>query len=53
MTIKQAYKVLKHHAEWRQGRNSEMLEPAQLTKAIEVVLAYLKNKLTQSANATV
>lgn len=53
MTIKQAYKVLKHHAEWRQGLNNEMLEASQLTKAIEVVLAYLENKLTQSKYAAV
>ena len=53
MTIKQAYKVLKHHADWRQGRNSEMIEPAQLTKALEIVLAYLENKLTQSNYAAV
>ena len=53
MTIKQAYKVLKHHAEWRKGLNSEMLEPAQLTKALEIVLAYLENKLTQSNYAAV
>ena len=53
MTIKQAYKVLKHHAEWRQGLNNDMVEPAQLTKALEIVLAYLENKLTQSTYATV
>lgn len=53
MTIKQAYKVLKHHAEWRQGLNNEMLEPAQITKALEVVLAYLENKFTQSNYAAV
>ena len=53
MTIKHAYKVLKHHAEWRKGLNSEMLEPAQLTKALEIVLAYLENKLTQSNYAAV
>ena len=53
MTIKQAYKVLKHHADWRQGLNNDMVEPAQLTKALEIVLAYLENKLTQSNYATV
>jgi hypothetical protein len=53
MTIKQAYKVLKHHADWRQGLNNDMVEPAQLTKALEIVLAYLENKLTQSTYATV
>jgi hypothetical protein len=53
MTIKQAYKILKHHAEWRQGLNNEMLEASQLTKALEIVLAYLENKLTQSNYAAV
>lgn len=53
MTIKQAYKVLKHHADWREGRTAEMIEPAQLSKALEIVLTYLENKLTQSNYATV
>jgi len=52
MTIKQAYKVLKHHADWRQGLNNEMLEPA-LTKALEIVLAYLENKINMTTYATV
>jgi hypothetical protein len=51
MTIKQAYKILKHHADWRQGLNSEMVSPADLTKALEIVLTYLENKLTQTAHA--
>jgi hypothetical protein len=51
MTIKQAYKILKHHADWRDGRIAEMVSPADLTKALEIVLAYLENKLTQSAHA--
>jgi hypothetical protein len=51
MTIKQAYKILKHHADWRDGRIAEMVTPADLTKALEIVLAYLENKLTQSAHA--
>ena len=53
MTIKQAYKVLKHHAEWRQGLNNDMVEPAQLTKALEIVLAYLENKINMTTYATV
>ena len=53
MTIKQAYKILKHHAEWRQGLNNDMLNPEEITKAFEVVLAYLENKLTQSSHATI
>jgi hypothetical protein len=51
MTIKQAYKILMHHADWRQGKHSEMVSPADLTKALEIVLAYLENKLTQSTHA--
>jgi len=53
MTIKQAYKILKHHADWRQGNTSEMVTPADLTKALEIVLTYLENKLTQSTYAGV
>ena len=53
MTIKQAYKILKHHADWRQGITSDMVTPAELSKALEVVLAYLENKLTMSSHAAV
>jgi hypothetical protein len=53
MTIKQAYKILKHHADWRDGRIAEMVSPADLTKALEIVLTYLENKLTQSTYAGV
>jgi hypothetical protein len=51
MTIKQAYKILKHHADWRDGRTAEMVSPTDLTKALEIVLTYLENKLTQTAHA--
>jgi hypothetical protein len=53
MTVKQAYKILKHHADWRQGNTSEMVSPTDLTKALEIVLTYLENKLTQSTYAGV
>jgi hypothetical protein len=53
MTIKQAYKILKHHADWRDGRIAEMVSPTDLTKALEIVLAYLENKLTQTTYATI
>jgi hypothetical protein len=53
MTIKQAYKILKHHADWRDGRIAEMVSPTDLTKALEIVLTYLENKLTQSTYAGV
>ena len=45
MTIKQAYRILKHHAEWRNGAVREMVAPGDLTKAYDIVLAYLENKL--------
>ena len=51
MTIKQAYNILKHHADWRQDKEREMVNPAELSKALEIVLAYLENKLIQSAHA--
>jgi hypothetical protein len=51
MTIKQAYKILINHADWRQGKHGEMVSPADLTKALEIVLAYLENKLTISSHA--
>lgn len=53
MTIKQAYNVLKHHADWREGRTAEMVSPADLSKALEIVLAYLENKLTMTTYATI
>jgi hypothetical protein len=53
MTIKQAYKILKHHADWRDGRIAEMVSPTDLTKALEIVLTYLENKLIQSTYAGV
>jgi len=53
MTIKQAYKILMHHADCRQGKHSEMVSPTDLTKALEIVLTYLENKLTQSTYAGV
>jgi hypothetical protein len=53
MTVKQAYKILKHHADWRQGNTSEMVSPADLTKALEIVLTYLENKLMKESHATI
>jgi hypothetical protein len=53
MTVKQAYKILKHHAEWRQGHESQMISPAELTKALEIVLTYLENKLMKESHATI
>jgi hypothetical protein len=53
MTIKQAYKILKHHADWRDGKIAEMVSPAELTKALEIVLTYLENKLMKETYAAI
>ena len=53
MTLKQAYRILKHHADWRKGAVSEKVNPDDLTKALEVIITYLDNKLNISSNATI
>jgi hypothetical protein len=53
MTLKQAYRILKHHAEWRKGAVSEKVNPDDLTKALEVIITYLDNKINNSSHATI
>ena len=53
MTLKQAYRILKHHAEWRNGAVTEMVSPSDLTKALEVIIVYLDNKINNSSHATI
>ena len=48
MTLKQAYRILKHHAEWRKGAVSEKVNPDDLTKALEVIITFLDNKINNS-----
>ena len=50
MTIKQAYQILKQHAEWRQGATTNQVDPKDLTKAIDIILVYLNNKIFNHAN---
>jgi hypothetical protein len=50
MTIKQAYQILKQHAEWRQGSTNMQVDPKDLTKALDIVLTYLNNKIFNHAN---
>ena len=38
MTYQEAIKVLKIHQEWRLGAEIEMLEPKELTEAIDTIL---------------
>lgn len=53
MTIEKAYQILKQHAEWRKGFGDAMVNPDELTKAYEVVLAYIDNKLKNRSHANV
>lgn len=50
MTIKQAYQILKQHAEWRQGSTGTQVDPQDLSKALDIVLTYLQNKIFNHAN---
>lgn len=53
MTLYQAYVILKHHAEWRQGNQSDMVKPERLTQALELVLINLEKKLMKESHAKV
>ena len=53
MTLYQAYAVLRHHAEWREGKRDEMVKADKLSQALHIVLNYLENKLIVEAHATV
>jgi hypothetical protein len=53
MTIEKAYQILKQHAEWRKGFGDEMVKPEELTKAYEVILAFIDNKLNNKRYATI
>jgi hypothetical protein len=53
MTLYQAYMVLQHHADWREGKKPDMVKPEKLTQALDIVLKYLTNKLTRESYAAV
>lgn len=53
MTLKQAYRILKHHSDWRKGSVSEKVNPDDLTKALEVIIVYLDNKINNNSHATI
>ncbi len=42
MTIREAYRILKAHQEWRVGETSEITNAGMLSEAIEVVLKYVE-----------
>ena len=53
MTLYQAYVVLRHHAEWREGNRVDMVKADKLTQAIEIILNHLNKKLTKESHATI
>jgi hypothetical protein len=48
MTIRQAFKILKQHSEWRAGKIGEQVPANDLTRALEIILVYLDNKINNS-----
>ena len=53
MTLYQAYVVLKHHADWRQGKREDMVKPQKLTEALNVILVHLSKKLMKESYAAI
>lgn len=48
MTIRQAFKILKQHSEWRAGKIGEQVPASDLTRALEIILVYLDHKINNS-----
>lgn len=44
MTTPQAIKILEAHNKWRQGADTQMQKPSDITRALEVVIDVLKNR---------
>lgn len=44
MTIAEAIKILREYNEWRRGDDSEMIDPAIIGKAIDMVCDYADEK---------
>ena len=43
LSLNEAIEILEYHQAWRQGLKDDMIhEPGKLTRAIDVILAYLK-----------
>lgn len=42
MNITQAIEILERHQEWRKGADTGMVNPAVLSKAIDVILKFVK-----------
>jgi hypothetical protein len=44
VTTSQAIKILEAHNKWRQGADTPMQKPSDITRALEVVIDVLKNR---------
>jgi hypothetical protein len=42
MTLREAYRVLYAHQEWRKDRSDVATDPKKLSEAIEVILRYVE-----------
>ena len=53
MTLKQAISILKQHNDWRKGAETPMIEPKELSMAIDLILKEVKkNESAQRDNET-
>ena len=46
MTLQVALSILETHQRWRLGAEIQMAEPKVLSKALDIVLAYFQNEIT-------
>ena len=47
MGLKEAINILKTHQEWRLGSDISMIEPKELTEAINIILEHFKINKTK------
>ena len=47
MSIREAYKVLREHQEWRKDRSDVATDPKKLSEAIDVVLRYVEAGISE------
>jgi hypothetical protein len=48
MTIQVALSILETHQRWRQGAEIQMAEPKVISIALDVVLSYFKNEISDA-----
>jgi hypothetical protein len=48
MKLQEALSILETHQRWRQGAEILMAEPKVISRALDVVLAYFKNEISDA-----